>query len=62
MADDKIQLIQHQPLRVPKAFDNQERAFVMQLENLLDDIYRRFSIYDKKIKDLTERVSELEGS
>ena len=59
---DKIPVIQHQPLRVPKSFGPQEKAFVAQLEELLDDIYRRFAIHDKKIKDLTERVSELEGS
>lgn len=33
---------QHQPLRAPSKWDSSERRFVAQLEEVLDDIYRRF--------------------
>lgn len=33
---------QHQPLRVPTEWGTSERRFVAQLEEVLDDIYRRF--------------------
>lgn len=33
---------QHQPLRVPHSWGTAERRFVAQLEEVLDDIYRRF--------------------
>jgi hypothetical protein len=33
---------QHEPLRVPENWGQQEKRFVAQLEEVLDDIYRRF--------------------
>lgn len=33
---------QHQPLRVPQSFDRQGKALVLQLDEVFDDIYRRF--------------------
>lgn len=33
---------QHQPLRIPQEWSASERRFVAQLEEVLDDIYRRF--------------------
>jgi len=33
---------QHQPLRVPQGWVDQERSLVIQLERLFDDIYKRF--------------------
>lgn len=33
---------QHQPLRIPASWGAQERRFIAQLEEILDDIYRRF--------------------
>lgn len=34
---------QHEPLRVPDGWGQQERRFVLQLEDLFDDIYKSFS-------------------
>ena len=33
---------QYQPLRVPASFDTQGKQFIVQLNEILDDIYRRF--------------------
>lgn len=35
-------IAQHEPLRVPSRWSEDERRFVTQLEEVLDDIYRRF--------------------
>lgn len=37
---------QHEPLRVPQGWNGQDRAFVIQLERVLTDLYRVFSILD----------------
>lgn len=43
MSDQKYSTIhQHEPLRAPAGWDAQEKRFVAQLEEVLDDIYRRF--------------------
>ena len=33
---------QHQPLRTPSSFDKQGKALIVQLDEIFDDIYRRF--------------------
>lgn len=40
MANPSIQ--QHEPLRIPSNWGTQERRFVSQLEEILDDVYKRF--------------------
>lgn len=41
--DNKYSTIQqHQPLRIPEGWEKQEKAFVVQLEEIFDDLYRRF--------------------
>ena len=42
MSDKYITYQQHEPLRVPEGWNMQEKKFVGQLEEILDDIYRRF--------------------
>ena len=37
---------QHEPLRVPQGWLGQDRAFVIQLERVLTDLYRIFGILD----------------
>lgn len=32
----------HEPLRIPQGWREQERAFVIQLERILTDVYQRF--------------------
>lgn len=34
---------QHEPLRAPEGWGTQERRFIAQLEEILDDLYRRFN-------------------
>lgn len=42
MADKYSTITQHQPLRVPEGWDKQERSLIIQLEEIFDDIYRKF--------------------
>lgn len=42
MADANASIQQHEPLRVPAGWGKQERALIMQMDEILDDIYRRF--------------------
>lgn len=54
---------QHQPLRTPSSFDAQGKAFVAQLEEVLDDIYRRFGrlrMEDMGVK-FQQRFTNAEG-
>lgn len=48
---------QHQPLRVPQSFDKQGRALVLQLDEIFDDIYRRFGRL--KTTDLGSKLKDL---
>lgn len=45
---------QHEPLRVPERWSGQDRALVIQLERILDDIYAKLGNIDKEIKKLKE--------
>ncbi len=47
---------QHDPIRVPSNWTGQERTFVAQLEQILDDIYRRFGRLT--LADLSEETAE----
>lgn len=67
--EDKYSTIQqHQPLRVPVGWDKQEKAFVLQLDEIFDDIYRRFGrlrledlskTFRKQIEDDEGNIAEL---
>ena len=50
---------QHEPLRIPEGWGGQNRALIVQLERILDDIYARLPARGK-VKELEERVSALE--
>lgn len=45
---------QRQPLKVPAGWSEEERRFVEQLEEVLDDIYRRFGRI--RLKDLSPEL------
>lgn len=47
----------HEPLRVPEGWNGQSRALVVQLEHVLDDIYRRFGRL--RMEDLSEELRAL---
>ena len=55
MARDKNATIQqHQPLRTPEGWNRQEKMLLVQLDEILDDIYRRFGRL--KLSDLSDTV------
>ena len=45
---------QHQPLRIPQNWDQQERMLIVQLEHLLNEIYRKLGDLDRRVKALEE--------
>ena len=55
MSNNKTFVLQHEPLRVPVKWDGDARAFVIQMERILNDAYWR-------IGDLTQRVKALEAA
>lgn len=63
MADKYSTIQQHQPLRVPSSFDKQGRALIVQLDEILDDIYRRFGRlrFEDLGKKLQNRIENDEG-
>lgn len=57
MGERKYSTIQqHEPLRIPSTWSHQERRFVAQLEEILDDMYRRFNRI--KLSDLGSELKE----
>lgn len=58
MSDKKYTTIQqHEPLRVPSNWTGQEKMLVVQLEEILDDIYRRFGRL--RFEDLRPEVRKM---
>lgn len=57
MADKYSTIQQHQPLRVPASFDRQGRALIVQLDEIFDDIYRRFGRL--RVEDLGTKLKDL---
>ena len=60
----------HEPLRIPQGWREQERAFVIQLERILTDVYQRFGKIgrgdlDKTLQDLLtdleQKTNDLSG-
>ena len=43
---------QHPPLRKPKNWKDEEAALIVQLERLLDDIYRQLGQIKERLKEL----------
>lgn len=56
MSDKYSTIQQHQPLRVPSDWDKQERMLIVQLDEIFDDIYRRFGRI--KLSDLSKDFRE----
>ena len=55
---------QYQPLRVPQGWERQEKALIVQLEEIFDDIYRRFGrlkLSDMS-KDFRSSFTDMEGN
>lgn len=64
MAEKEYSTIQqHQPLRVPASFDKQGRALIVQLDEIFDDIYRRYGRlrFEDMGKDFRQRIENDEG-
>ena len=64
MADKYSTIQQHQPLRVPSGWDRQEKALIVQLDEVFDDIYRRFGRlrFEDMGKDFRQRLEDDEGN
>lgn len=45
---------QHQPLRIPQGWNTQETQFVIQLERLIEDLYREIGLLKERVKKLEE--------
>ena len=45
---------QHEPLRVPVNWTGQDRAFVVQLNNLLDEIYSLIGRLESQVGEIRE--------
>lgn len=54
MADKYSTIQQHEPLRVPSSFNKEERTLIVQLEQIFDDIYRRFGRI--RLEDLGDKL------
>ena len=59
----KNKIPQHEPLRVPQRWGPEERAFVMQLERIIIDIYKHFlpleskDFSDELLAELSDRMN-----
>ena len=51
---------QHQPLRTPKGWKDQDATLVMQIDRLFDEVYRLIGQIEKKVDELDKRVKALE--
>ena len=56
----RLKEYQHQPLRVPARWKDEERALVIQLERLLDQLYIETGRLRDETEALKARVEELE--
>ena len=56
MRESNSSIQQHEPLRVPQGWNTQEKRFVAQVEEILDDLYSRFNRL--KLKDLSQTLQQ----
>ena len=55
MSERKIKRTrQHEPLRIPNNWTDQDRAFVVQLNRMLDEIYSLIGKLELQVKELRE--------
>ena len=68
MADNYATIQQHQPLRTPAGWGRQEKALIVQLDEIFDDLYRRFGrlrladmgkAFQKQIADDEGNIAQL---
>lgn len=49
---------QHQPLRKPSNWKEQEASLVMQIDRLFDDVFRQLGQIKEKLKEIEEAMEE----
>lgn len=54
MSEKYSTIQQHQPLRVPDGWNQKERSLILQIEEIFDDLYRRFNRLN--LKDLSPQL------
>jgi hypothetical protein len=64
MADKYSTIKQHQPLRTPSGWNKEEKTLIVQLEEIFDDIYRRFGRlkFSDLGDDMQKRLQDDEGN
>lgn len=50
--DKKRMIPQHEPLRTPERWGQQERSLVIQLERVIDDLYRNIALLRREVESL----------
>lgn len=56
MSDNKrVTVRQHEPVRVPAGWNGQSRDLVIQINRILDDIYKRIGLLEQRVKALEEQ-------
>jgi hypothetical protein len=45
---------QHEPLRIPEGWHGQDRAFVVQLNRMLDEIYSLIGRLEMQVREIRE--------
>jgi hypothetical protein len=48
--------IQHQPIRIPKGWKDQDAALVMQIDRLIEDLYQQIAQLKERIKAIEEEA------
>lgn len=67
MADKYSTIQQHQPLRVPESFGSQGKMLIVQLDEIFDDIYRRFGrlrledLGPKLVQEIKDKYGNVNG-
>lgn len=57
MSEKYTTIQQHEPLRIPSGWTEQERRLIAQLEEIFDDLYRRFNRL--RLEDLNPKLSQM---
>lgn len=56
----RISIKQHEPLRVPQGWREQERGLVIQLNRILDEVYGLLGTIQQKIDAIQAEIDELQ--
>lgn len=49
---------QHEPLRIPQGFNTEERALVMQIDRMMDDLFATIGRIEKRLSAIEDSEQE----